>query len=44
MTVRMTVRWTTVESRHFYVTVCQNETDINCVEVWRENEMFIVMY
>ena len=27
-----------------YVTVHLNETDTNCVEVWRGNEMFIVMY
>ena len=27
-----------------YVTVGQNEADMNYVKVWRENEMVIVMY
>ena len=27
-----------------YVTVSQNETDMNRVKIWSENEMFIVMY
>ena len=26
------------------VIIFQNETDMNCVKVWRENEIFLVMY